>query len=398
MFPKRSRFLCKGKTMLDKIIAAAVGAGILGSAYLLDLLIGIVKVIFTPDLKWSWKKMFQDLVKAIIWTTGVIGTVALLEITNWYAKKVGADMSFLQDASFPILIAGILGGVGWYLTNTLKNIVAFINRKTEVKIDESQADYTGLTSDVVKTAKEIAELITPKHTVNDRQTDEKAESSKEEITEVGQGGDNPLSRRLPDGDNDYGKGWQCTKYSWYLASGIRMNYAPHPDYGPCDGRDMVDYLVNKLGWVRCGKRNGAIFAYSAGAYGHTGNVVDAANNIVNDANWTPLRVSTHYLNLDAVGAVYACPKSMLEAEKPKPALVPATPTPAPQPAPSNEVSYTYQEGDTFGAVILKLGLQTNHGLWDKVNGDVAFYTNQLHEQGIYGNIPVGTTIKLRRRQ
>ena len=99
-----------------------------------------------------------------------------------------------------------------------------------------------------------------------------------------------------------------------------------------------------------------------------------------------------------MGAVYACPKSILEAEKPKPAPVPATPTPAPQPAPSNEVSYTYQEGDTFGAVILKLGLQTNHGLWDKDNGDVAFYTNQLHEQGIYGNIPVGTTIKLRRRQ
>ena len=143
--------------MLDKIIAAAVGAGILGSAYLLDLLIGIVKVIFTPSIKWSWKKMFQDLVKAIIWAVGVIGTVALLEVTNWYAKKVGADMSFLQDASFPILIAGILGGVGWYLTNTIKNIVAFINKKTDVKLDESQADYTGLTSDVIKTAKEIAE-------------------------------------------------------------------------------------------------------------------------------------------------------------------------------------------------------------------------------------------------
>ena len=384
--------------MLDKIIAAAVGAGILGSAYLLDLLIGIVKVIFTPDWKWSWKKMFQDLVKAIIWATGVIGTVALLEITNWYAKKVGADMSFLQDASFPILIAGILGGVGWYLTNTIKNIVAFINKKTEVKLDESKADYTGLTSDVIKTAKEIAELITPKHTVNNIQTDEKAKPTEEEIVEVGQGGDNPLSRRLPDGDNDYGKGWQCTKYSWYLASGIRMNYAPHPDYGPCDGQDMVNYLVNKLGWVRCGKRNGAIFAYSAGAYGHTGNVVDAANNIVNDANWTPLRVSTHYLNLDAVGAVYACPKSMLEVEKPKPALIPAIPTPTPQATPNNEVSYTYQDGDTFGTVILKLGLQTNHGLWDKDDGDVAFYTNQLHEQGIYGNIPVGMTIKLRRRQ
>ena len=383
--------------MLDKIIAAAVGAGILGVAYLLDLLIGIVKVIFTPNLKWSWKKMFQDLVKAVIWGTGVIGTVGLLEVTNWYAKKVGADMSFLQDSSFPILIAGILGGVGWYLTNTIKNIVAFINKKTDVKLDESQADYAGLTSDIVKTAKEIAELITPKHTVNDTQTDKKAEPTEEEITEVGQGGDNPLSKRLPDGDSDYGKGWQCSKYSWYLASGVRMNYAPHPDYGPCNGSGMVDYLVNKLGWVRCDKRNGAIFAYSAGAYGHTGMVVDAANNIVNDANWVPLHVSTHYLNLDAVGAVYACPKSMLEAESPKPVPVATTPAPAPQPALSNEVSYNYQAGDTFGAVILKLGLQTDNGLWGD-NGDVAFYTNQLHEQGIYGNIPVGSTIKLRRRQ
>lgn len=379
--------------MLDKIIAAAVGAGILGSAYLLDLLIGIIKVIFTPSIKWSWKKMFQDLVKAIIWAVGVIGTVALLEITNWYAKKVGADMSFLQDASFPILIAGILGGVGWYLSNTIKNIVAFIHKKTDVKLDETQADYTGLTSDVMKTAKEIAELITPKHTVNDRQTDEKAEPIEGEIVEVGQGADvNPLTRRLPDGT------WfgQCTRYAWYLGSGIKMNYIPHPDYGPCDGVTMVDYLVNKLGWVRCGKQNGAIFAYSAGAYGHTGMVVDADKNIVNDANWTPLLVSTHYLNLDAVRAVYACPKSMLETEKPKPVPAPTTPNPAPQATPNNKVSYTYQAGDTFGAVILKLGLQTNHGLWG-TDGDVEFYTNQLHEQGITGNIPVGTTIKLRRR-
>jgi len=157
-----------------------------------------------------------------------------------------------------------------------------------------------------------------------------------------------------------------------------MNYIPHPDYGPCDGRAMVDYLVNKLGWVRCGKRDGAIFAYFAGAFGHTGMVVDAANNIVNDANWTPLRVSTHYLNLDAVGAIYACPKSILEAENPKPASVTTTPAPAPQSVPSNEVSYTYQTGDTFGAVILKLGLQTDNGLW----GDKAKLSRRANEATI----------------
>ena len=379
--------------MLDKIIAAAVGAGILGSAYVLDLLVGIIKVIFTPSLNWSWKKMLQDLVKAILWAAGVVGTVTLLEVTSWYARKVGADMSFLQEASFPILIAGILGGVGWYLTNTVKNIVAFINKKTEVKLDESQADYKALASDTRAFARQFAEMITPKHTTNNTQTSKAAEPTKEEIIEVGQGADvNPLTRRLPDGT------WfgQCTRYAWYLGSGIKMNYIPHPDYGPCDGQDMVDYLVKKLGWVRCSKQNGAIFAYSAGAYGHTGMVVDADKNIVNDANWSPLQVSTHYLNLDAVGAVYACPKSMLETEKPKPAPVSTNPTSTPQTAPSNEVSYTYKSGDTFGQVILNLGLQTNHGLWGE-DGDVAFYTNQLHEQGIYGNIPVGTTIKLRRR-
>ena len=379
--------------MLDKIIAAAIGAGILGSAYVLDLLVGIIKVIFTPSLNWSWKKMLQDLVKAILWSAGVVGTVTLLEVTSWYAKKVGADMSFLQEASFPILIAGILGGVGWYLTNTVKNIVAFINKKTEVKLDESQADYKALASDAITFARQFAEIITPKHTTNNTQTSKAAEPTKEEIIEVGQGADvNPLTRRLPDGT------WfgQCTRYAWYLGSGIKMNYAPHPDYGPCDGKAMVDFLVNKLGWVRCSKQNGAIFAYSAGAYGHTGMVVDADKNIVNDANWSPLQVSTHYLNLDAVGAVYACPKSMLEAEKPKPAPVSTNPTSTLQTAPSNEVSYTYKSGDTFGQVILNLGLQTNHGLWGE-DGDVAFYTNQLHEQGIYGNIPVGTTIKLRRR-
>ena len=379
--------------MLDKIIAAAVGAGILGSAYVLDLLVGIIKVIFTPSLNWSWKKMLQDLVKAILWAAGVVGTVTLLEVTSWYAKKVGADMSFLQEASFPILIAGILGGVGWYLTNTVKNIVAFINKKTEVKLDESQADYKALASDAITFARQFAEIITPKHTTNNTQTSKAAEPTKEEIAEAGQGADvNPLTRRLPDGT------WfgQCTRYAWYLGSGIKMNYIPHPDYGPCDGQDMVDHLVKKLGWVRCGKQNGAIFAYSAGAYGHTGMVVDADKNIVNDANWTPFLVSTHYLNLDAVGAIYACPKSMLEAEKPKPAPMSTNPTSTPQTAPSNEVSYTYKSGDTFGQVILNLGLQTNHGLWGE-DGDVAFYTNQLHEQGIYGNIPVGTTIKLRRR-
>lgn len=62
----------------------------------------------------------------------------------------------------------------------------------------------------------------------------------------------------------------------------------------------------------------------------------------------------------------------------------------------NVVEYTYKQGDTFGQVIVNLGLATKHGLWGP-NGDVNYYNAQLNEQGIYGNIPVGTTIKLRKR-
>ena len=64
------------------------------------------------------------------------------------------------------------------------------------------------------------------------------------------------------------------------------------------------------------------------------------------------------------------------------------------------VTYTYKPGDTFGQVILDLGLGTGNGLWG-TNGDVDYYTRQLIEQGAlnnYGNIPIGTTIKLRRRK
>ena len=66
------------------------------------------------------------------------------------------------------------------------------------------------------------------------------------------------------------------------------------------------------------------------------------------------------------------------------------------------IEYTYKPGDTFGQVINDLGLRTSNGLWGP-NGDVEYYTQQLIDQGLWpngvrGNIPVGATIKLRRRK
>ena len=84
------------------------------------------------------------------------------------------------------------------------------------------------------------------------------------------------------------------------------------------------------------------------------------------------------------------------AFRPKAYIVPE-PEPETPTATSDVISYRYKKGDTFGQVILNLGLATGKGLWGP-DGDVAFYTEQLHEQGIYGNVlPLGIEIHLVRR-
>lgn len=69
------------------------------------------------------------------------------------------------------------------------------------------------------------------------------------------------------------------------------------------------------------------------------------------------------------------------------------------------VEYTYKPGDTFGQVVKNLGLESGNGLWGD-NGDVEYYSKQLEDQlwksgvwdlGTRQNIPVGTTIRLKRR-
>jgi hypothetical protein len=334
--------------LIQQVIVAAVGVSLLGAAYLLDLFIGVVKVLFTPDLKWSTKKMGQDLIKAVLWAAGTVAFVALLNAVEWYGTKVGADLSFLGAASFPALLISVLGGIGWYMSGAAKNIAAFIKNKNAVSVDESKANY----AEIVEATKNIIDGLLG----NEKASEAEAEPTDEEINEIGQGGNvDPLARVLPDGDNDNGKGWQCSKYSWYLASGVRMNYAPHPDYGPCNGNDMVDYLVDKLGWVRCGKEKGAIFSVMTGQYGHTGIVLDPATNRINNANWTPLKVSTNqpYSGLDLASTKFCKPAGYNPIPEPAPSP-PPSPSPAPQPVdndPKPELNISASDDARLNAVI-----------------------------------------------
>ena len=65
--------------------------------------------------------------------------------------------------------------------------------------------------------------------------------------------------------------------------------------------------------------------------------------MVNDANWTPLTVSTH--NMDITGWVWVVPNTYT----PEP-----TPEPSPTPTPVTADSYVVQKGDTLGGIVQKL--------------------------------------------
>lgn len=196
-----------------------------------------------------------------------------------------------------------------------------------------------------------------------------------ENEQVGLGGSTlsqVIARRLPDGDNDNGKGWQCSKYTAYLATGKREYSSAHPDYGPVNGKDVASWLVRNYGWKYVDTPvEGAIGSgYFNTKYGHTVMYLYSTGTntaMVNDANWTPLKVSTH--NMDISGWVWVVPGDY----KPDP-----TPTPTPTPQPVSNL-YTVVKGDTLGGIVKKLHWCDGCKLF----GDDG-YTQKLAE---YNNIP-----------
>lgn len=328
--------------IINELITTAIGLSLLGGTYLVWLLTGVANNLFSSK-KWSWRRTLEDVVKTSLMALAILAWVVVCDGVNWFATTLGADISALLDgASVTGVLGGIIAGTVYFLGKAYKNILNFVNSNHLDSPEVKNPDY----EKVVKTLKSAVDELFPSWTVDNTQTDAGAAKTAEKEAkkeDIGQGDStNPLSRRLPNGDTDNGKGWQCSKYSWYLATGIRMHYAPHPDYGPCNGRDMVNYLISKCGYVSCGKINGAIFSTNGGTYGHTGMVVDADNNIVNDANWTPLAVSTHFLNLDAAGAIYCCPPEMKNSQ----------PAPAPTPAPAPSTKQKFKVGDKVVPVSL----------------------------------------------
>lgn len=236
-----------------------------------------------------------------------------------------------------------------------------------ITLDGKDAKIESYTEKFIETSNEALYRIMEQDAPTDETTIKENEAT-------GQGGSTTLNqviaRRLPDGDNDNGRGWQCSKYTAYLATGRREYSTVHPDYGPVNGKDIASWLVRNYGWKYTDKPvEGAIGSGGFNTkYGHTAMYLystGANTAMVNDANYKPLTVATHNMNIS--GWVWVVPGDYQPDPQPTP-----TPTPV-----SN--TYTVQRGDTLGGIARKLGWYTGNHLF----GDTG-YAQQLAD---YNSIP-----------
>lgn len=372
--------------LVNLMITTGVGLILLAGSYITDLLSGIIKVIFTPAMKWSWKKFGEDLLKAILIAITTEALVALIYTTNWFATKMGVDVTSISEGLTTVsMVMGCIGGSYYFLTSAAKNILNFLNTKhVEVTYDESKMDPYGIAKDVTDF---IGTLI---------QHDKKGDTSL--LAEKGASCYYKVDVSTPDafvkavngkGFNE-GWGYQCVagfkefQYSlagtYVNAGGAAKNYAYSHS-----GLEAIGF---KWHGGTSGLQNGDWCIWTSGEFGHVAmyyNGMFFGQNQGGSSSTKGTPFNLMKLSLNGCAGFY----------RPDIYCKPA-PAPAPKP-PKKQVKYTYKKGDTFGQVILDLGLNTSHGLWGS-DGDVAYYTAQLNEQGIYGNIPIGTTIYLTPRK
>lgn len=226
-----------------------------------------------------------------------------------------------------------------------------------ITLDGKDAQIPEATTKFIEDAEAAMYRIMNENAPTDEETIKEYENGIEEVGLGGQTINTVIGRRLPDGDNDNGKGWQCSKYTAYLATGRREYSAAHPDYGPVNGKDMAAWLVKNFGWKYSDPVEGAIGSGGFNTqYGHTAMYLYSTGSntaMVNDANWTPLKVGTHNMNIS--GWVWVVPGDY----HPEP-----TPTPTPTPTPAGDVTHTVVRGETLGGIIRDYGYTG-----DKLFGD-----------------------------
>lgn len=118
-------------TLFDQLATTTIGLGLVWLGYGLWLLTGILNAGFNTKT-WSWKRMFLDIAKAVLFSVVVLALVVLANGIEWYAWVNKADITQLTE---PIKVSAItlalLGGSAVYYSKALKNAMNFIMLKLD---------------------------------------------------------------------------------------------------------------------------------------------------------------------------------------------------------------------------------------------------------------------------
>lgn len=100
--------------VINQLITVGAGLGILGGSWFIWLISGVANNLFSTK-KWSWTRMFEDIVKTIIMGIGILSWVVLMNVLDWYTFKLGMDIGAVLDGATVVgLLAVIVGGSANY--------------------------------------------------------------------------------------------------------------------------------------------------------------------------------------------------------------------------------------------------------------------------------------------
>lgn len=384
------------ENILDKLLTVGVGLALLAGTWFIWLLSGVANNLFSEQ-RWSWKRTLEDVTKTLLMGLAILAWVAITEALDWYTAQVGMDISNLLDgASLTGLIAIICGGSGYYTMKAFRNFASFIGTDHVAK-KVGDANYKSTAAPVKDFFDTIMTKTVKEQFIEDDAPEEVLEGDALTTEEAGMGGfantyPDPYRSAPQDSMTDpstcYNR--ECVSYVAWKIKELTGNWPRRT--GSMNAKYWVQRLAEN-GYTKVVDRpqNGGRYVgvSEAGTYGHV--IWFEEENVISEYNYS-IRggYSVRTINFSAYKWVEIKAPATAKPTENKPAIV--------KPAPKNRtVSYAYKAGDTFGQVIRDLGLATNHGLWGD-DGDVVYYTSQLHEQGIYGNIPVGATITLKPRK
>lgn len=400
-------------SILNDMITSGLGLSLVGGAFVLWWLSGRIPNLFS-DKEWSWKRGLEDLCKALLMGVLLVAGTGLLNLGGQFFAILGWDITeATQDVSTYVLAGAMAWGFVNYMSKAIKNAWAFFNlKRSELAGDKAKFDEGN--AKIGEGVRAFIETITNKTSKEDIEAEVEEDDPIKEYVEVpeeeaGRGGVNntypePYRSRPQDSMTDpstcYNR--ECVSYTAWKIAELTGKWPTRT--GGMNAKYWVQRLAeNGYTNVVAKPQNGGKYVgvSEAGQYGHVvwfeeGETISEYNysirggfsvRIVNPAAYK-------WVEIKAPAAPKPAPQPEKKPEqKPAPAKKPES---KPAPKKDNSISYTYKAGDTFGQVIIDLGLRTSHSMWGP-DGDVAYYTAQLNAQGISGNIPIGTTIKLTPR-